>query len=143
MKAEKIYPMTRPRKKLPVKTTIFIMVKNERDEILLEKRPEQGIWGGLFSFPECATLSEVSLWCEKKLCITASDYRIWDTVRHTFTHFHLDIIPVEILEILKNHQNLAFSDVFWYNGRQKYGLAAPVARLLKILIGTQKGELLL
>jgi len=144
MRAETAYPVPKPRKKLPVKTTIFIMVQNERGEILLAKRPAQGIWGGLFSFPESNSLADALTWCEKMFNVTIPNYEVWQVIRHTFTHFHLDITPIYFWGILKNQcQNLAFFDTFWYNGKQNCGLAAPVARLLKILIATQKGDLLL
>jgi len=142
--SEKIYPVPKPRKKLPVKTTVFIMVQNTQGDVFLEKRPAQGIWGGLFSFPECATTEDVPAWCEKFLALTTPNYEIWQSMRHSFTHFHLEITPVHILVTLENsHQNLAFLDGFWYNSKQKCGLPAPVKKLLTQLIGIQKGELLL
>ena len=42
----KDYPGKKPKKRLPSKHTQFLMVINHRGEILLEKRPAVGIWGG-------------------------------------------------------------------------------------------------
>jgi len=132
---ETAYPATKPRKTLPVKTTTFIMLQNLQGEILLEKRPLTGIWGGLWSFPECATLQEVPTWCQQHLHLTITHTEKWQSLRHTFTHFHLEINPVHIY--LKN--NLApttdFSNRLWYDFKKppSCGLAAPVARLLKQL----------
>lgn len=45
------YPGKKPKKTLPVKQTIFTIIENDKGEVLLEKRLPQGIWGGLWSFP--------------------------------------------------------------------------------------------
>ena len=134
---ETAYPIPKPRKILPVKTTTFIMLQNSQGEILLEKRPSQGIWGGLWSFPEC---SNVSTWSQQHLNTIQKCY-CWQVLRHTFTHFHLDIHPVLIHT--EACQIVGLSHTIWYNTTQPMvlGLAAPVARLLAQL--THTGELLL
>lgn len=140
---EAVYPSPPLRKTLPVKTTTFIMLQNDNGEVLLEQRPPKGIWGGLWSFPECALPTDVPDWCQQHLQLVAPQYHLWSPLRHTFTHFHLDIIPVHIPILIKHYQLVVFSNRFWYNTVQPpvYGLAVPVARLLTQLIST--GELLL
>ena len=47
-------PTPKPRKAIPEKnTTMLILMRG--DEVMLEKRPPTGIWGGLWSFPELET----------------------------------------------------------------------------------------
>ncbi len=140
---EDIYPSPPLRKPLPVKTTTFIMLQNEKSgEVLLEKRPPKGIWGGLWSFPECALPTDIPHWCQQYLQLVIYQYRPWQPVRHTFTHFHLDIIPVQVSLSAEQCKLVVFSNGFWYNAVQApvYGLAVPVARLLTQLTST--GELL-
>ena len=48
----RFFPGSKRRKTLKTKSTYITIIKNGNDEILLERRPEQGIWGGLWSFPE-------------------------------------------------------------------------------------------
>jgi A/G-specific adenine glycosylase len=142
------YPTKKPRnQKKPIKATTFIMLQNQRGEVLLEKRPTTGIWGGLWSFPECPTVDDVPAWCQQHLnndrgkmieetfsSITLKCYT-WQTLRHTFTHFHLDITPVLVPIEAKLCQTVNLKETVWYNATQSqtYGLAAPVARLTQQL----------
>jgi A/G-specific adenine glycosylase len=138
------YPTPKPRKKLPIKSTIFMMLQNEAGEVLLEKRPPTGIWGGLWSFPECATTDEIPKWCADYLGCQAPKCYTWQPLRHTFTHFHLDITPI-LMPIEANMCTVALKESVWHNLEkpQAYGLAAPVARLLTQLTLLKTGELLL
>ncbi len=136
---EKAYPTPKTRKTLPVKSTTFIMLENPLGEILLEKRPPKGIWGGLWSFPECQSTTDIPAWCQQHLNNVVPTCYTWQPLRHTFTHFHLDITPVHIP--IETCQPVALKDTVWYNINQPIGLAAPVARLLAQLTNT--GELLL
>ena len=56
----------RPTKKPRIKRThrhFSVVIVRHKDHILLEQRPEQGIWGGLMSFPESADVSTATAWC--------------------------------------------------------------------------------
>ncbi len=50
-------PAPRPRKALPVRDTTMLVLLHA-GEVLLEKRPPVGIWGGLWSLPECGADEE-------------------------------------------------------------------------------------
>jgi len=108
-------------------------VCNERHEVLLERRPSAGIWGGLWSFPEMPPGHDVGEWCRTTLGVSVRDRVAWPVVRHTFTHFHLDITPVRAR--VKDNRAQAVLEApgqVWYNAQQPdhRGLAAPVQRLL-------------
>jgi len=130
------YPGKKPRKNKPIKTAQLLMLRNPCGELLLQKRPEQGIWGGLWSFPElpCGhdhrhhTLDTYLQGQTEAL----GPSEVWDSHRHTFSHYHFDIQPVliqlnrEPSSITEDQQSL------WYNlhAPAKIGLAAPVKKLL-------------
>ena len=38
-----------------------------RESRLLERRPPAGVWGGLWSFPECPPEVPVEEWCQQRL----------------------------------------------------------------------------
>lgn len=50
-------PAAKPRKATPEKNTTMLVLL-EGDNVMLEKRPSTGIWGGLWSFPELETDSD-------------------------------------------------------------------------------------
>jgi A/G-specific adenine glycosylase len=129
------YPRPRPPKNLPLKSCFMLFLQNPHGQILLQQRPPTGLWGGLWSAPEISTDTLLHAWCHARLG-TLPGYWHGAPVRHSFTHFHLDIRPVHIkLDVtqtatLEKHLG---ADILWYNPRQPpvCGLAAPVARLLK------------
>lgn len=84
-------PTPKPRKTIPEKhTTMLILLHG--GEVMLEKRPPTGIWGGLWSFPEVEneTSSNVAL-NRFGLCTQAGPTLA--KLSHAFTHFKLHIEP--------------------------------------------------
>ena len=69
-------PAPRPKKLLSLRHTTWLIFKNN-DQVLLERRPSPGIWGGLWCFPEGKQRG-------RKLA----------PIDHGFTHFRLRIQPV-------------------------------------------------
>jgi A/G-specific adenine glycosylase len=127
------YPIKKISKKIPIKSTYLLILYNQQGEILLEKRPPVGIWGGLWSFPECSLNENISQWCEKNYSAQISRFEPWPQLRHTFTHFHLDIVPV-LGEINQWTPPLMESErIIWYKAQQKNkkGFPAPIVKLLK------------
>jgi len=128
------FPGRRARKEKPLKKTQMILIHAEA-AVYLEKRPPSGIWGGLWSFPEVDTDQDVSSWCEEKLNSSPLDVQQWATVRHSFTHYDLDIEPTAV-RVAKLSSTVADStDCIWYelHSVQQIGLAAPVANLIERL----------
>jgi A/G-specific adenine glycosylase len=128
------YPGKKPRKAMPVKTTQMLILQAPSGEILLEQRPPQGIWGGLWSLPELATDEDVPGYCQTKQ-FKPDNVEVWGQVRHTFSHYHLDITPVYV-QLSALSSGVAETDrQLWYDTRRpaSVGLAAPVKRLLEQL----------
>ena len=65
-------------------------------EVLLEKRPPTGIWGGLWCLPEMPLEQDVFECLRKRFAINGKIERELDRVEHGFTHYSLSIFPVEI-----------------------------------------------
>ena len=130
------FPGKKPKKKLPVKTTQMLILKSKKDEkVLLEKRPPHGIWGGLWSFPEIELNNDVSSFLQTHGIIIQNKMITWDTLRHTFSHFHLEIQPKVLL--LSNEPSMLMEKQGWHwydlGSPTELGLAAPVKTLLKKL----------
>jgi A/G-specific adenine glycosylase len=73
-------PGKRRKPERPAKSTCMLVVI-DRGEVLLEKRPSPGIWGGLWSLPECGE-HEVPRGATRLEPFT-----------HAFTHFTLAVTP--------------------------------------------------
>jgi A/G-specific adenine glycosylase len=123
------YPGKKPKQQLPVKSVIMLMIENSRHQWLLLKRPLHGIWGGLWSFPEIQSTTELNEWCRKN-DITIKQQQTLPAFRHTFSHYHLDIQPLHISATISAKKIMDSSDYLWYN-QQRIGLAAPVKKLLE------------
>lgn len=128
------FPGKKARKALPIKTVLMPIVVNARGEVLLQKRPPVGIWGGLWSLPECVDEAALSHWYQGK-GIAQDGAQVLEPIRHTFTHFHLLIQPY--YSELKQGQCVADSGLDeWHTFTQlaELGLPTPVRRILESLI---------
>lgn len=117
----------------PLRTTTMILASVD-DQVYLERRPESGIWGGLWSLPE---LGEQSLddWCDDVLGSVATDMLSWDVLRHSFSHYDLDIQPI-VVRIQAHAGKVADADArIWYrlDDVPPGGIAAPVKKLINQL----------
>jgi A/G-specific adenine glycosylase len=88
------FPMPRPRKAVPEKCTTFLLLMHGND-ILLEKRPGSGIWGGLWCPPQFDDEAAARDWFVRN-GMDASHGKRMATFTHTFTHFKLHITPLKI-----------------------------------------------
>ncbi len=126
------YPGKKPKKAIPEKTTYFLILQYD-NLVWLDKRPPAGIWGGLFAFPQFETKMLLEQWLtEHGLENNKTEQLI--SFRHTFSHFHLDIVPICVklstfTSLMEAQQGL------WYNLQTpaSVGLAAPVENLLRQL----------
>jgi A/G-specific adenine glycosylase len=84
-------PFARPRKDLPERETVMLILMHA-GEILLEKRPPTGIWGGLWSLPECAP-GEDAVAAARRLGYAAEALAELPGLSHGFSHFRLAIRP--------------------------------------------------
>ncbi|MDH3589844.1 MAG: A/G-specific adenine glycosylase [Gammaproteobacteria bacterium] len=124
------YPGKKPGNERRVRNTrMLLAVAHAR--VLLEKRPESGIWGGLWSLPELPENAAPEQWCRETLGCDVTDAEAWPVMRHSFTHFDLDIAPV-VVRLDHNAASVADDRRLWYNVESpaKVGLAAPVTALL-------------
>lgn len=127
------YPTPKKAKALPVKQIFMLLLENNNGEFLLEKRPPVGIWGGLWSLPQCELAQNIHEWCQQNLyCVIDKNITSLPTFRHTFSHFHLDITPLQI-KVKKCLPTIMESNLqVWYKRAllQELGLPAPVKKLL-------------
>ena len=126
-------PTPRKRQVLPIRATHMLLLSNEHGEVLMEQRPPSGIWGSLWSFPEVSDKQNIEQWCDRHLGCPASQMEEWPVIRHTFSHFHLDITPVRML--VNGQSTVGVMEAgkrLWYNtdGELALGVPAPVKNFL-------------
>lgn len=132
---EKQLPQAKPRKSLPTRKTIFLILRNGTGSVLLEKRPARGVWAGLWSFPEIETdtsVNEIKNTCRKRYKLSIDNITYGEPFRHTFSHYHLDIQPVFLKVAQAANRVMENDQIIWYTTRQsqRVGLPAPVKLLL-------------
>ena len=129
------YPQPKPKKVLPQRTAIMLILQNSQSEVLLEKRPPVGIWGGLWSFPQFETDQQAEDWLLDHYAITLAQAEYLPERQHTFSHFRLTIRPC-VLAIESTRQGvMEATRQLWYNTETEFsgGLAAPITTLLKTM----------
>jgi A/G-specific adenine glycosylase len=88
-------PTPRPRKTLPERQVQMLLLL-DRGELMLEKRPARGIWGGLWSLPELPSDSDPAALCRDRYGFVAQSQHALPRLSHSFTHFRLHIQPVQM-----------------------------------------------
>lgn len=124
------YPAPRPRKTLPERQATFLLVSNDAGEVLLERRPPGGIWGGLWSLPE-AEGESAAQWCRRHGLRLRAETP-WPVLRHSFSHFHLAIAPLHVRVKEAAGAVMEAGGAVWYKTElcDQLGLPAPIKRLL-------------
>ncbi|MEL0169893.1 MAG: A/G-specific adenine glycosylase [Pseudomonadaceae bacterium] len=128
----KRFPASRPRKVVPVRSCVMPLLMNEEGAVWLQRRPSSGLWGGLWCPPQLDDEDELADLLAS-LQMAAHEREALAPLRHTFSHFHLDIQP--LLLRVSRRDGVAEAGQVWYNLRHPdpLGLAAPVKKLLRQL----------
>jgi A/G-specific adenine glycosylase len=127
------FPVSARRAPLPVRTVNWVLIRDTRERVLMQRRPPAGLWGGLWAFPE-TTAEDIADWCRAEHGLVVKPQAALPTWRHTFSHFHLDITPVPA-QLLRATAAMETAGTLWYNLRSPLarGVSAPVKRLLQQL----------
>jgi len=132
---QQAFPTPKPKKSLPTRETIFVIMQNDQGEFLLEKRPPSGIWGGLWAFPECKKNTEIKRWIKDNLGYSVRNTFRLPVIRHTFSHFHLDIASVVVHAGKMISQIRDSGSYRWYQVEyvDEIGMPAPVKKIMEEL----------
>jgi A/G-specific adenine glycosylase len=134
-----LLPERKPKKAIPEKSTTMLVIA-DRSHVLLEQRPDSGIWGGLLSLPEIDVLEPADSAredIEATLCVASTRYGSADGFErlqpftHVFTHFKLHVSPYQVH--LETRNDFAGQENrVWYpiTGLADAPLPAPVKKLL-------------
>ncbi len=129
------FPSPRPARARPTRKVFMVVaVRGNDGSVLLERRPDSGIWGGLWCLPEFETASAASSYIRQQLSEAAGEPRALSCVEHAFTHFDLVITPM-LTSCGGAAAVMDAARTVWYNARlpARIGLPAPIKSLLEEL----------
>ena len=130
-------PSPKPTRARRLRQVFMLAAVREDGDILLERRPENGVWGGLWCLPEFASASAAADYARRVLQGAAAQPVPLAAFEHAFTHFDLVITP-----LLAHCSGSAHppdpAQSQWYRTRApaRLGLPAPIRLLLEKLGGT-------
>jgi A/G-specific adenine glycosylase len=125
-------PAARKRKPLPLRHATWLVLLRQ-GEVLLERRPSKGVWGGLWVFPE-GSAANVRSYCRKNFSVEVGETRKMPVVEHGFTHFRLNIQPI----FCRVRKSLSKERGIWMDveNAMRAAVPAPVKALLSGLLLT-------
>ena len=126
-------PAGRPNKAMPQRQTVMLVLRRA-GEVLLEKRPAAGIWGGLWSFPEAAAGDDLAALCARRFGAHVAALAPLPVLEHCFTHFRLSITP-QPLQVSRLALRTGEPGGIWLtvDEAQRAAVPAPVKRILSQL----------
>jgi A/G-specific adenine glycosylase len=133
------FPAPRPRRARPQRRVAALVIRDASGCVLLERRPVQGIWGGLHSLPELPAGESAAQWCARQLGVEPEHEQALPTIEHGFTHFDLDIEPKLVRLAAGPRTVMDRDDRLWYKPGTDVavGVPAPIAALLESLEGSR------
>ena len=124
-------PAPRVRAARRTRSVVMLLATRAHGEVLLQRRPTQGVWGGLWAPPDFESLEAAEQFCGARLEHAQLESTPLPLLKHGFTHFDLEITPIRahcdgLAGVMEGAETL------WYNARQpaRIGLPAPIATLL-------------
>jgi A/G-specific adenine glycosylase len=142
-----VLPTKKPKKKSKEKHATMLVLLHE-DQVLLEQRPDSGIWGGLLSLPELDGMRELTetsqpLKVDADINIIQLAQRFGEVAKldslpeftHVFTHFKLHITP-RLARLSHRTNMIAETRYVWFDmsNLALAPLPAPVKSLLLSLV---------
>jgi len=137
------------RKARPSRVCWWLLPIDAEGRVLLERRPERGIWGGLWCPMQFDTPTAAASYARQRFAVEPAALETLGTIDHAFTHFDLAITPLllrvaasagarDVARDAAPDVLMEPSGVLWYNPREgavRVGLPAPAKQLLDDLLG--------
>ncbi len=126
------YPTPKRKKPRPEREIQLWVIEDSTGSVLLERRPDRGIWGGLWSLPETPAGSSCLPGRLQDLVLEPVESHALPPLQHGLSHFDLWIYLRRFRMHTFPHPTMDESCYLWYNPRepQNIGLPAVIQRLL-------------
>ncbi len=128
-----LLPNKRLGKKNPLKSTLMLVVRNAKQQILLVQRPLSGLWNGLWCLPEITAPEHIDAWLADR-SFSLKHQQALKPFRHIFSHFSLDI-AIQLIDCTDKAKQPLPADHQWYTleAALQLGIPAPVTKILRLL----------
>ena len=102
--------------------------------VLVERRPDSGLWGGLWSPPQFESEFAALDWCRREIGEPHVEPQLLTPIHHAFTHFDLLLRPLRV-RCRPNGAVQEGDDRLWYAlaAPPKVGLPQPIRQLFERL----------
>jgi A/G-specific adenine glycosylase len=118
------FPAPRPVRPVPTRATNMLLLVHA-GELLLEKRPPSGIWGGLWSLPEIDDAAHARAHCSRHYGCSIAAPQALAPLAHGFTHFKLQIHPL-LCPVKQLAPSARAPGQIWLKLDDAHGAAIPV-----------------
>ena len=137
-------PTSKPSKILPEREAVALWLENADGEILLQRRPETGIWASLWTLPQADTDADMRDWFAREMKGTYDNAEELPVVVHTFSHYRLHLQPLRLRKVALRDAVRDNDDPVSGTGQAlrwvargdlaTLGLPAPIRKLLSAVI---------
>lgn len=134
-------PGKKPKKPRPERTRLFLLLRRRADNApLLIRRPNKGIWGGLWSLPDCSEeeyAQQAKFVLTDQIVIDKKDLQRVAQFRHLFSHFALNAVVYaawwdSACSVANEAEFLADDTRFcWYDLTTPRAIPPPIATIIK------------
>jgi A/G-specific adenine glycosylase len=126
-------PAPRPRKALPLRRETWLVASQGR-RVLLQRRPAEGLWGGLWVFPRLASGPRAADAVRRSLGGKPASLRRRAPFEHGFTHFRLRVQPIECAFAAQPQRRPPGTRWMGFAEALRAAQPTPVARLLRAIL---------
>ena len=131
-----LLPTPKPKRHRPQRNEVALVVMNAQGQVLLERRPPSGVWGGLWACPQARDKQSLQAWAQQRWPVqTDIEWQALTPIDHAFTHFDLHLQPF-LIKLFQSAAGASDSERYrWYDPQQpdRIGLPKPVISILEAL----------
>lgn len=95
-------PIKKPAKPKPTYAIYLLLLFNQKQQLLLEKRPDTGVWAKLWSLPQLNRNQQTNDIFFQEFKTNLEGLKSIKQFKHSFSHYHLDVVlkSIELPESL-------------------------------------------
>ncbi|MET0129691.1 MAG: NUDIX domain-containing protein, partial [Stenotrophomonas chelatiphaga] len=123
-------PTPKPGRTLPEREAVALLLRDGSGRVLLQKRPDTGIWAQLWTLPQADSGMALQDWFDAHVEGSLEDAEPLPVLEHTFSHYrlHLQVLVRQVQGLRRELPDLRWVDAA---ALASLGLPAPIRKLLE------------